>query len=346
MVKVHEKGVNTYYRLAKPSGAHKSYRVQELNILGKWITLKLDSMDALNKLFKAGRLSEADANNRAEAILAGLYKERDRDKIVGMMMPGNIKLLNEYLAFTYTPAKLRRMYKSSHKTAVTRLIKMLESLADIPIDGDINVIQNRLDDLFASSPPTHEKMTMAANRLRKWLGLRHAEHLREEAGEVSYITYDEFKAGLKTCPEPEKTIAAVAFYAGLRPSEILGLEARDLKGDVLRVERQPHRDVVEALPKMLKKRKAFVMKDGVRWVEEWLKMNADKNVMYTPSIIREHFKIHLYGLRHSYAVHLIGMGATLDWISQSMGNTRETCERHYSGHVLSNDSLDMLRRLK
>lgn len=344
MVKVYDKGVKAYYRLARPRGAHKSYRIQEEGLLGGWTTLKIEALDELNKLVKADRLSEADANNRAEAILAQLYKDRDKDKLVGTMMPGNLKLLNEFLAFTYTPAKLRRMYKSSHKTAVTRLTRMMESIGNIPIDGPIDPIQNRLDELFASSPPTHEKMTMAANRMRKWLGLRHAEHLREEAGEVVYITYSEFKKGLKTCPEPEKTVGAIAFYAGLRPSEILGLEKRDFDGEgVLKVERQPHRDVVEALPKNLKRRKALVMDEGVKWVKAWLKMNSERDIMYDTTIIQEHFKTHLYGLRHSYAVHLIGQGCTLDWIAQSMGNTRETCERHYSGHVLSNDSIEMMR---
>lgn len=119
---------------------------------------------------------------------------------------------------------------------------------------------------------------------------------------------------------------------------------RRIVNQTLAVDRQIQIHDKEKLPKNRKQRKAFVMREGISWVRKWAASDELKR-KYDPSIFPQYFGMSLYCLRHSYAVHLIGQGATLDWISQSMGNTRETCERYYSGHVLSSDSIEMLRRI-
>lgn len=344
-----QKPVGNYYRVLKPSGAHKSYRFQERDGNGKWTTLHTDDTNALNKRFKDGTLSEADANNRADKLLAGLYRERDRGKIQPTIMPGNFKILQKFVAEKYDAAKKKRMYKRSYNGEVRRLTVMLESLANTPIDGPIGDIQDSLDKNFSDDHGRHKRMTICANRMRKWLGMKHAQHLRVEVEMVKYISMDRFLKGLKTCPDPDRTMAAVAFYTGLRRSEIWGLEDHDLVGDVLKVERQIHPDAKESggtvLPKNRKKRKAYILPGGEEWVKRWLDMKKNLSRFRKVVYVKQHFGVGLHDLRHSYAVHLIGKGATLDWVARSLGHSRETCERDYAGHVLTDDAIDLLRKL-
>jgi integrase len=51
---------------------------------------------------------------------------------------------------------------------------------------------------------------------------------------------------LEALPEPERTIVAVAFYAGLRRGEIRGLDWADYKGDTLTIQRSIYRTMTTA----------------------------------------------------------------------------------------------------
>jgi hypothetical protein len=52
-----------------------------------------------------------------------------------------------------------------------------------------------------------------------------------------------------------------------------------------------------------------------------------------------------HDLRHSYAVYLIGKGMSLDWVAQSLGNSRDVCERFYKSHILQDDSIRLMRMM-
>lgn len=57
------------FRIIRPDTSHKSYRFQEYLTDGKKCqTIQTDEIKTFNQLFKAGTLSDAGAENRAEAI--------------------------------------------------------------------------------------------------------------------------------------------------------------------------------------------------------------------------------------------------------------------------------------
>lgn len=57
----------------------------------------------------------------------------------------------------------------------------------------------------------------------------------------------------------------------------------------------------------------------------------------------KHCKWH--DLRHSYAVLLIGRGATITLVAQSMGNSVKVCEEYYSGYVLTSEGIETLSKI-
>jgi hypothetical protein len=82
--------------------------------LKKWTTVHSPEIDALNAELKKGKtLSQLDIDVRAEAILASLYKERDKEEGVDLYLPGNLKLFEEWWKKTY-PLKKQKQYSPSY----------------------------------------------------------------------------------------------------------------------------------------------------------------------------------------------------------------------------------------
>ncbi|HET9235598.1 MAG TPA: hypothetical protein VFO10_00010 [Oligoflexus sp.] len=103
-----------YFRKLKPSGAHKSFRFQKQEDGGKWTTVHSPEIDALNAELKKGKtLSQLDIEARAEAILASLYRERDKEEGIDLYLPGNLKLFEDWWKKTY-PLKKQKQYSPSY----------------------------------------------------------------------------------------------------------------------------------------------------------------------------------------------------------------------------------------
>jgi integrase len=237
--------------------------------------------------------------------------------------------------------------------------RALKAAGNVPIDGPIEEIQDYLDETLEDDLDKHNTVCGRINRIRKWLKLPLLVPARKERKDVAYLTKAEVEKLIAKLPEPHKTLAAVAFYTGLRRGEIFALEPSSLKRDTIDVHAQLHLVSGDMrLPKNGKKRKAFIIPGGEIWVKKWLKMKTatrlnpkteEEENLYKPNLglsqmIRKHSGgKRFHDLRHSYAVYLISKGLSLDWVAQSLGNSRDVCERHYATHILQQDSIDLMR---
>ena len=336
-------------RALPPSGKHKSFRFQKQEEANsKWTTIKTDEIDAFNRLYREGTLSDSDTKSRVAAILASLYLKRDAGKPRRLALPGNVKILNKFTEETYTPSKLLRMADGSHAAAINYLNAALKAVGDVPVDGPADPIQATLDQQFRSRPNIHSKHVMAVNRLRKYLALPYIHHLRSEDIIIVYLSEAEIVELIGKLDDPYRTIVAVAFYTGLRKGEIFGLEPHDIKAEnTLNIVRQITVKGETKKPKNRKARKAFVLPGGMEWVRRWLEMKTGvgRSNRVNGKIRDAGVPIRFHDLRHSYAVHLIGKGATLEWVARSMGHSTDVCERYYAGFVLTDDAITLMQKL-
>lgn len=337
-----------HIRCLRPSGAQKSYRFQEKDHkTGSWVTLTSEPIQALAVLVKAGKLNKGDLDARADTILKDLYAERDKGKVVPILIPGNNKILDDFLRDRYPARKLRDMADRSYDTEVRRLQSALLALGNLPVDGDPDKLQKVIDRKYQANQNLHERRTTSINRLRLFLGLTPIMHMRKTIEEIAHLRVNDVEKLIKQITDPaHKALVGVAFYTGMRRGEIYGLEARDVKGDVIHVKRQVLIDGKVTLPKHRKTRKAFIIPGGEKYVKDWLEIK-DTVSRHTKisSVTQKLAGVRFHDLRHSTAIYLIAKGATLDWVARVLGHSRETCERYYAGHVIDDDSIVLMRAM-
>lgn len=334
----------TYFRKLKPSGKHRSYRFQQQEDGGKWTTVHNEAIDALNAELRSGvSLSQRDIDARAENILASLYAERDKEDLA-LLLPGNMKQFEAWWAKTYPPKKQRQYSPSYLPSERHYMLRALKAAGNEAVDGPLEPLQDWLDEELEDDPDKHNTVCGRLNRIRRWLKLPLLTPMRRERRDVSYLTRTEVEHIIRSVPDPLSTLYAVAFYTGMRRGELFALDVNKVVGDVVEVRWQMHSTGGLRLPKNGKIRKAFIIPGGEVWVERWKGLLPSvKYGMNVGGKIRELSGKRFHDLRHSYAVYLIGQGLSLDWVAQSLGNSRDVCERHYASHILQQDSIELMR---
>lgn len=371
-----------HIRCLKPSGNHKSYRFQrgvpgikngKTTII--WETLYNKDINGLNLLAKAGKLNKADLDARAELIKAALYKERDSAKPTDLLIPGNRKILEDFIKEKYPSRVLNKMGDRGNKSELNYLHNALAAIGNVPVDGNVDMLQTLIDKKFKTQRKKHARRVTSLNRLRKFLGLPPLVHLRKQIEEVPHLRLPEVTELIEKLNEPYKSLVGIAFYTGLRLGEIHGLKESDITGDVINVRRQITVLGNSTLPKNGKTRKAFIIPGGAGYLKSWFsykeKIEATPVNKKDPSgpmqTVSRHLKVseaiqntipklklnesrrqelktcRFHDLRHSTAVYLIAKGATLDWVARVLGHSKETCERYYAGFVIDDDSIKLMR---
>jgi len=164
-----------------------------------------------------------------------------------------------------------------------------------------------------------------------------------------YITYSELEKILKFIPDQLKEFYQVAFFTGLRLSELINLKWNNinLKDRVIKIGddefttkgkkvrfipicNQVFEILQKNLPKVLKLNINFVFekKGGCKYSTDYLSKMFKKAVRKS----RINSKIHFHSLRHSFASNLIREGASIYHIKSLLGHSSISVTEIYS-HV-------------
>lgn len=344
----------TKFRVKSPDIARRIFSIQFNNGV-KWQTYSSPELDAINHSFKNGVLTKEQAKERVDRILVSLYEERDRLTPSVVVLPGNFKIVEDFIKKTYTPQKLLRMADRSFESEKYAFDRAITDLGDVPVDGDVQVIQAAVDDKFKDDRGAHRKRVTSINRLRKWLKLELILHLRDVAEDTVYITEAQLKEALPHIKnEVTRKLAAFLYYTGLRLGEAFAVTAQSVQqtkdGMLIKVTKQMLPDKKLSHTKTRTGRKAFVIPGGEKHVEDWIAV-ADKekyregkhNERIKEALLKVGIKdSYLHCLRHSYCIHLVANGCTIDWVAQSAGHSREVCERYYGTHQLTDDAVRLM----
>lgn len=350
MPRILDRNLSTLFRIRKPKGARKNWSLEKKEPEGSWTTVVSKELTALKEMYASGVLSYSQAELRINMLLEKLYEERDQASKLHATA-GNLAIIEKFLREKYPNRVKLRLSEGSYEAEVYRLNLAVKGLGSVALDGDVGALQEKVDTVWIKQPKIHKRRVTSINRVRLWLNLESIRHLpRSGTHEVLYVTEDNLKLLLDDIKhESTKILAALLFYTGVRLGEAFAITKQDLVGPTLKISKQITSDGRETPTKTRMNRKALIIPGGLPWVEKWLALSPKERKRHAPHskrVRKAGSKIvpgfYLHCLRHSYCVHLISKGCSLDWVAQSAGHSREVCERFYSTHILLDDSIKLM----
>lgn len=327
-----------------PTATRKSFGIQVKMLDGTFNTLDLPELVKINQLFKKQILHFSEATTQVQEVLKSLYARRDKLQSSRNFNPDNQRLLADYWETHYSDRDL--VDADSMRYDLERAVAAV---------GTHSLVASSREDLQKAvngeSPTKQRRIVTRLNQLLKHLGRDfQLRKLRPVQTHVDYLSLADFKTVVSHIEEPSfATLCQVAFATGCRVGEIFALTSRDLTDSHLRVTSQLDTELRSRETKNRKKRRAYVLPEFRPAITAWLAIpTAEKASLRLvkhsrlfraacqkafPGSPEKH--VHFHALRHSYAVHLVGLGVPLSLVAQSLGNSIAVCELHYSGFVLS-----------
>jgi integrase len=172
-----------------------------------------------------------------------------------------------------------------------------------------------------------------------------------EYSQIKYITKAELDKISRYLGE-YKDLAITLFVTGIRISESMALKPGDLREGTLVVDKQFTRFKKLKRPKRGKQGKVFVVPFGIESVKRWCAIENKDN-------FREGLRgalatscrsagldkvISPHDLRHSHAVYLLSMGASITQIALNLRNRVEVCQKHYAGFSHVDETIEALKQ--
>lgn len=318
--------------------------------------LKNEALLSLNDNLKNGLIGLEQARLEIKNIIlpslkahTGIVEKTNFNRLVGKQ---NLRAINKYWGDSYVGKDL--VYPEKARAEIIKAISYIEPLS--LITSSKKELQSKLDAVLKGS--RHKRYGCRINQLLTFLGRGFILHLkRPEPASVHYLTWSELQTVLPHITNPViQDIATVLFCTGVRLGEAFALNARDLKPDnSIYIYRQLDSELRTREIKNRKPHKTILLKEGreafLRWVAVPDKESYRHRVQH-PIILaaRKAFKdkarqISPHDLRHSYVVHLLGLGVPLDKVAKLIGDTIKTTEQYYAGFVVSSNEIDFINQI-
>ena len=274
------------------------------------------------------------------------------------MSEENNKLLGRYLIERYTPTRRARMEANSYRAHVNFLKQALTYLTMTPISTEVRIIQQVIDQALNDNYRKHARMVSVLNSMLNWLG--RTERLlpfKHTSWEITYLTEKELALVLP-CLDSEigRVACGLAFWTGLRLGELCAITNADMRGDFLMVRTQIGNKLNRRETKTRKGRRVLLQTQAIKWLEKWLEIPESERHRFRlqkPSgklkaasmkaLGRDNITFH--SLRHSRAIYMISRGVSIELVAQNIGNTPQVCEKHYYGHMLSDQGAEYMKQI-
>lgn len=366
--------VTTYF-ISKPRKANKKWKGSRKGFVisrkvpqddgsHKVTKVNLEPLDAINAKFLDKTLTFDQAFQEVKRLVAQLRRKRDveagREKVI---FPQNQKILENYWQKIYGYSQDEEgNWVGGHRKLVDPasmrydLERAVFAIGNLPLtSASANEMQQALGKL---APNKQRRAVSRLNQILKFIGRDfQLWKEREEVNEVRFISISHFTE--RTCAITEDhplwhflILSWVAVSTGLRLGEIFALEPHHLVGRTIKIAGQRDEKFILRKTKNRKDRRTLVLKEGQGWLSKWfaipdavkreLRLVCHSRLIGT---LLDRKDLCFHDLRHSYAIHLISHGASMTMVAQSLGNSVKVCEQHYVGHMLQDESIEMLARL-
>lgn len=346
-----------YFWIVPPRGKHRSYRI--LSKTGNMIsTIVDDRLIVVNKMFKEnvidGQYALEQTNKILEELKASERPVRGTEKYLGV----NVDIIDKYFKEKYESRDISLESLNATKSSFKRAAALLDELTFTTATRD--EIQKLILKLPFKKRP---HIVLSFNLMFKFL--KRSERFdvgqNREVGVVKHLTLEEIKQVL---PNIENTLvrflAASAFASGCRVGELFSLSLYNDVNKVLTVRSQIDREHKERPPKTFRARTTVVIQELEEHVKEWMNISKENRLairtLRLSKILKEACQktfpnnkdkwCHFYDLRHSYAIHFLSLGVSIDLIAAAIGNTPEVCRKHYTGYVLYDGGVFLMNHIQ
>lgn len=335
--------------IRRPQGRRKSFGISKQKEFGDRAeveAVKHPTLEAINSNFLAGKISAAEAYKEIEFLVEELYRKAGATIFKPVSNNENLGHLQRFWEAEYSH---REIVDPSSSFGLFR--RAVESLGQVSLlSGSQSAIQSALDKKFDAN--VHGRMVGCIRTLLKFLG-RHEVRLRKKRQartQPRYLTEDELKRVLaKIESEPFRVMCLMAFYSGCRKGELLALHRLSLKPDgSLYIAEQIRENGEAAEPKSGSVGSTFLFENGRKLFPKWIELKRELTVsekVKTAELFRAACKkvfpkdpdkwLKFHDLRHSYAIELLNMGASIGDVAQNLRNDVRVCQRFYAGFTTS-----------
>ncbi len=347
------------FNVKRPDKTRRSFSVvkDSLDTSGRtYETLENEELDSINKNLTKGLIDETQAYHLIKTqLIPKLKKEIGvKERIVGEAQIGeqNLKLFREFWKEEYELRKLRRP-EGARNDFLTAL-RYTEPLSLVVASRQD--LQKHLDKKLIGR--AHKRYVGKINQMLRFAGREFRLFTKKAPLPlVRYVTWEELPQVLAHINDPViRDLAIVLFCTGVRLGEAFVLGARDLKSDQSIFISKQLTDKLEITEiKNSKPHKTILLKEGVEAYKRWCAVpdrQSYRKKCQHPIInaARKTFpdeerQISPHDLRHSYAIHVLAKGASLDDLTFLLGDTISTVQMYYAGFVMSDKSVDRVSAL-
>lgn len=347
---------NCQFRLTikHPTSGRVRYKIERRE-KGVSKTLKLPQLDALNRSFKAGKITAEEALKNVLEIREQLYLEAGATT-TQVFSTENQQIANDYWKVEYESREL--VDPSTARYEIDRAVAALGTLSlRVATAEEIGKC------LKAQNLPANKYRRIVAKLrlLLKHIGRTDVRLYRPkpEKRRVRYLSEAEFRKVLpRLVLERLQVMHEVAFYTGARLGEMFAMEPHHFNAKKLELQIEFQMDKKQALrdTKNRRGRTALVFPQGVKALKKWFELKHEIDLVTRKGIAeitknackaefpkdpRKHLTFH--ALRHCYAVMLRESGLTTEDVADLIGDSIIVAKEHYSGFGESSSLMDLRR---
>lgn len=317
----------------------------------------------INEKYKSGLITNLDAETLLNDVIQNAYKSLNIKHVVlknSVISEVNQKIFNKFWDKVYKDRYLED--EKSPKYSILKALKLIEPLSIQTATA--SQLQAKLKD-SGVSVPVNRRATDSLNQILRYLNRDFKLNKpKPERTKVKHLTLAEFSKVLHHISDPVlKDFAMTLFATGMRLSEALAVNAQDIKGSVLNIDKQlrpsgSKNEVVDKDPKRGSKGHVVVLPFGKDALKRWASRD-DKNeyrFQLYPALMKACQKVFPkqtdnqkwlspHDLRHSHAIHLLSKGANLTQVALNLRNRIDVCQKYYTGFEHTDSSLDGLLKM-
>lgn len=233
----------------------------------------------------------------------------------------------------------------------------LKAIDPLPLASASKVaLQKMVDEKF--NDIQHKRYTGRINGLLKFLGRPFILHRKRRPHQaVKFVSFAELQKILDRIEAPElKALYLTLFGTGMRLGEAFTINDRSLKKNgTIYVEKQLTKNLKITGIKNSKPHHTILLDICKKGFEDWVKVENKeewRKCCQHPLInaARKSFsnplkQISPHSLRHSYCIHLIDRGVSLDKVAKLIGDSIKTTEEYYTGFVMSDNEVDIVKKV-
>lgn len=333
--------------------------------------IKDERLDAINNNFKSGVLNEHQALDQIKSLIEKIKNEDNiNSKAIraSELSSQNIRLCSQFKEMHYEG----RMNIVRPQNVINELNFAIKAIGSLSLISSCRkLLQNKVNDAF--NEKQSKRYVGRINQLLKFAGREFTlTHKRQTPTDLSYVNFDELKRILNYVDNQDlKNLYLTLYCTGVRLGEAFMIDKSKLKSNhtvwidkQLAVMQDPYQNkkfnLVEKEIKNRKNHHTIILKEGLEAVKAWADLSKTtkrslRKRCQTPLIqaARKTFpelddklkQISPHDLRHSFVIHLLGLGVSIDKCARLIGDSIQTTERYYAGHSMSESELDIVQTI-